>query len=499
MAIYEGSTRTSSKQVPLTAKQVSLASEEYIPKAMPPILGTFDMTATFIVAIYLVSCATTLAAAGPAGFTHLLLGALAFFIPCLIATAQLGTMFPHEGSLYNWTHKALGGYWSFFSGFCAWFPGVLIASSLADLLVTYIQGMRSDWLVAPWQQGLVISAVLIFAGVVAIQRFRTVQNIINVLVCLVMLASFLIALSGIVWLATGHHSATNFSHWTDWSIKPDNYVLFGLTVFAYIGTEGPLNMAGEIVGGHVIKRHLLWGSLLILVLYLTNTFAVLVVQGQNAAYNPFAMVTTVDMVLGKFVGSITAVCLMGSFVATALVYNYVFARLLLVASIDKRLPTGVGRLNKHRVPANAIIFQSTLAVIFTILAFIVAPAVGRFGNPTAFSVEVYTVSQAAAALVWAVSAAFLFIDLVGCYLRDRQSFHQRRIFPMPVLWASTVIGSIGCLLAIVDTLLYSWIPQISNGQWWYIVGSLTLFFLIVAAIGSLFANSEAAWQDLQRV
>jgi amino acid transporter len=471
-------------------KQASLVSEEYVPKAMPPILGTIDMTATFVVAIYLVSCATTLASAGPAGITHLLLSAIVFFIPCLIATAQLGSMFPAEGSLYNWTHKALGGYWSFFSGFCAWFPGVLISSSLADLLVTYIQGMRSNWLVAPWQQGLVICIVLIFAGVMAIQRFRTVQNILNVLVCFVILASFLIALSGVIWLVTGHPSATNFSHWTDWGIKPDNYVLFGLTVFAYIGTEGPLNMAGEITGRRVITRHLLWGALLIFVLYLTNTFAVLVVQGQNAAYNPFAMVTTVDMVLGKAVGSIVAICLMCSFIATVLVYNYMFARLLLVASIDRRLPTSVGRLNKYRVPANAIIFQTTLAVIFTILAFIVAPAVAGFGNPTNFSVEVYNVSQAAAALVWAISAAFLFLDLVGCYFRYRQSFHQRRIFPISLLWASSIIGPRGCLLA--------WIPQISNSQWWYIVGGLTLMFLMIAAIGSLLANSEAGWEVMQK-
>ena len=495
MSIHEGLTKTSGNQTPSTAKQQPLASEEYIPKAMPPILGTFDMTTTFVVTIYLVTCATTLAAAGPAGFTHLFLGAIVFFIPCLIATTQLGIMFPHEGALYNWTHKALGGYWSFFAGFCAWFPGVLIASSFADLLVGYIQAMRSDWLVAPWQQGIAISIALIFGGIVAIQRFRTVQNIINVIVCLMFVAFFLVALSGVVWLATGHRSATDFSHGADWGVRPDNYALFGLTVFAYIGTEGPLNMAGEIIGRHVIKRHLLWGMLIILVAYLTNTFSVLVVQGQNAAYNPFAIVTTVDMALGKVAGSITAICFMSSFVAVILVYNYLYARLLLVASIDKRLPIGVGRLNKYRVPANAMIFQTTLAVIFTVLTFIVAPLVAHFGNPSDFVVEVYNVSEAAAALVWAISAGFLFVDLLGCYLRDRRGFLQQRIFPMPILWATIVIGTIGCVLAIVDTLLYSWIPQISNGQWWYIVGSLTLIFLIIAAIGSIFANSEAAWQQ----
>jgi len=142
-----------------------------------------------------------------------------------------------------------------------------------------------------------------------------------------------------------------------------------------------------------------------------------------------------------------------------------------------------------------MIFQTVLAVIFTVLTFIVAPAVAHFGNPSDFVVEVYNVSQAAAALVWAISAGFLFVDLLGCYLRDRRGFLQQRIFPMPILWATIVIGTIGCVLAIVDTLLYSWIPQIGNGQWWYIVGSLTLIFLIIAGIGSIFANSEAAWQQ----
>ena len=68
---------------------------------------------------------------------------------------------------------------------------------------------------------------------------------------------------------------------------------------------------------------------------------------------------------------------------------------------------------------------------------------------------------------------------------------------MPVLWGSIVIGSLACLVAIVDTLLYAWIPQISNGQWWYLVGGLTVVCLIIAAIGSLIANGEASWEGAQ--
>ena len=105
-------------------------------------------------------------------------------------------------------------------------------------------------------------------------------------------------------------------------------------------------------------------------------------------------------------------------------------------------------------------------------------------------------SQAAVTLVWAISTAFFFINLVILYVRDRRAFHRQRIFPMPVLWASVVIGPIACTLAIVDSLLNSWIPQIDNQHWWLIVGGLTAACLIIAAIGSMFASSEAAWESM---
>src|SRR3954471_7481855 len=146
---------------------------------MPSILGTLDMTAIYLVAIFFIVNAVTAASGGAAAFTYLLLGAGAFFIPCVIATAQLGTMFPHEGSLYNWTHKALGGYWSFFIGFCAWFPGVLVIISGADGVVSCIQALNGSWLSPAYQQGLVIIGIIILSGIVSIQRFRTVQNIVN--------------------------------------------------------------------------------------------------------------------------------------------------------------------------------------------------------------------------------------------------------------------------------------------------------------------------------
>ena len=66
-----------------------LASEAYAPKVMPHILGTFDMTSIYVAIIFYITNATSSLSAGAAGFTYWIIGAVTFFIPCVIATAQL--------------------------------------------------------------------------------------------------------------------------------------------------------------------------------------------------------------------------------------------------------------------------------------------------------------------------------------------------------------------------------------------------------------------------
>src|SRR5579863_6750918 len=122
------------------SREAALPSEEYVAKAMPPILGSVDMVATYLLIVFFITNSNTAVSGGAAAFTYLAIGAVTFFIPSVIAAAQLGSMFPFEGSLYNWTHKAFGGYWSFFVAFCAWFPGVLVMISAGSVIVSMIQG-----------------------------------------------------------------------------------------------------------------------------------------------------------------------------------------------------------------------------------------------------------------------------------------------------------------------------------------------------------------------
>ncbi len=498
----------------------TLLSEEYTVKALPGILDARDLTALFVLLLFFVTNVPNAVAGGAAGLTLWIVGGITFFIPCAVVTSQLGTIFPMEGGLYNWTHKAFGPYMAFFVAFCAWVPGPLLLLATSDLLVNYLQGLNSNWLLAPWQQGIALMVIVALAGIVALRRHRTVQNIVNVTAVVIVLIAFLIGVAGIVWLVKGNPSATAFSPASNWLITwspwwnpfsgAGNFGLFGVITLGYLGVNIPLNMAGELRRGgrngqneqqvsRMIRQHLVWGVLIVIVGYLVVTFGVLVVEGQNASYVLYAMVTAVTAVMGKGMGIVVAIGIMLTIFVATVVYTNTFARWLLVGGIDKRLPTSVGRLNRNRVPANAIIFQTFAAILLVFLFFIVLPLLVGGSNSANLVLQVYFVGVGAATMLWAFATIFLFINVLKLYAINPDEFRKYSVAPVPVIMVCAGLGLISGLFAMVDTLFNSYIPPlIPNAQWWWIVGGVTLVIVIVAILISMVASSEAAWQDLNR-
>ncbi len=69
------------------------------------------------------------------------------------------------------------------------------------------------------------------------------------------------------------------------------------------------------------------------------------------------------------------------------------------------------------------------------------------------------------------------------------------IAPRVVLWGCILPGASACLFVLVDTLLNSWTPTLSNATWTLALGSVLVVLLVALAIGSMLATSEAAWQQ----
>ncbi|HLG77162.1 MAG TPA: APC family permease [Ktedonobacteraceae bacterium] len=489
----------------------ALLSEKYIPQVMPAVLRSGDLVTLLLLNTFWVTNITAIAAGGPAGFIYWIVCGCTFFIPCSIVMAQLAKMFPHEGSIFNWTYHALGIRWSFFIGICAWLPGILSIVNAAAAIISWFQALNSQWLTETWQQGIAILVVLLFTGFLACQRTRMVQHVMNIAAIAMGIGTVLIVVAAVVWLASGHHIATNFAAASGWAIQPSNFALLGSATLALLGSDMPLAMAGEIdpeKKRSALSSHLTWGTIFTLAGYLIFTFAILVVQGAGVAantYNPMVLlISTVDQVFGgKIAGDVMAICLGFYFLMIPVAGHVCCARLLLVGSVDRRISIRYAKLNKNRVPINAIVTQVAITVGAALVIYFLIPSISFLGKPADLSNIAYNVIGASLLLVWAFSFLFPFIDVTILYFKKRNLFQQNHILPLPILApllaVCTIAGMLLCLATIVFTLQNSFIPSlIPNSTWWYVIGGSALGCILVFAVFSVLTSSEVNWEELNR-
>src|SRR5258707_264278 len=155
-----------------------LRSEQHVHHFFPRQLSRLDMIALFVLIIlYIpnVSVVQVMQAAGSWIYLYWVCGFVLFMLPCTLVVAQLNRFLPADGSVYVWTHRALGDIWGFFAGFCAWLPGVLniLATAFSALvcfhtLAHIVLGSDPAWLVAPWQDSLFLLVFVLLCGAMSL-------------------------------------------------------------------------------------------------------------------------------------------------------------------------------------------------------------------------------------------------------------------------------------------------------------------------------------------
>jgi amino acid transporter len=492
---------SSSEEIkPSTRERRELPSETYVVKAMPSVLGTGDMTITAVMALFLLTNAVSGAGGGSVSLVYLALGAIVFFVPCIVATIQLGVLLPNEGSLYNWTVRATNRFWGLFIGLCFWLSGALAVTTAGSAFIATLQWMNAGWVNQPWQQGVVILALTWAVAFIGMQRMRMIQNVINLVFWVTLLSVALVGAAAVVWLATGHHSVTNFADNAGWVPGPATFFLFAIITLNYIGASGPMNMAGELLHQgnekalkNTIRRHLLIGGPLVVLLYAIVTTSVLIVRGSSVG--PFDGFIAVEQTLGKIPAAVAAGCFLAYLFAAMLFYSYASARVIMSAGIDQFFPARFGKLNKHRAPANAAQFHAMAVTIVVVFIYILIPALITVGgSATTTTTEFFTVVAASCTLVWTVATTFFFVDLIFLYRRNRDKFRRERQFPLWVIWLSVAVGGAACLATIVGVLVYPWIPLIRSDSWPFLVGGLTAAIMLVTSIVAMFLSGEADFE-----
>jgi glutamate:GABA antiporter len=467
-----------------------MISEKVAPTLVGRVLNSFDLVVIFVALVLFIPNASTVQFAGPATFVFWILGFLTFLIPGAFVTAQLGRMFPEEGSLYVWTHKALGSFWGFFAGFAAWWPGVLVMILSGSLVVSLSQAIDSSLFSKPWQQGLIVLAVLWFSCLLGVLRFRLTQNYVNIQFLLYSFCLIVIGISGFVWLAGGHHAANSFaihgSALTGWG----QWTFFSTVVLALLGIEVPLNMGVEIKSENAIKKYLFWGCAVVIVAYLWATFANMAVVPVAINNGTSGIVQTVQIALNHTLGSWVAFILVLIFVSDTVVYNYSFARLMFVSGLERRLPHQFGRVNRNKVPANAVLAQTVIASIAT--AIIYFPIQSATSN---YAAKVYFVLLAAVTVVWCTSMVLLFADVFFARRSFPDKFREVQRTPLGFLAVCGVVGIIADVAAVVLLFWAPWSPIFTKGGWDLAVGAITIVSIGIGL--AIYFVSERARREVR--
>ena len=468
----------------------TLVSEQIAPVLLGRVLNSFDMVVIFVAIVLFIINSSTIQTAGPSAFIYWGLGFLTFLIPGAFVTAHLGRMFPEEGSIYVWSHKALGPFWGFYAGFLAWWPGILVLLLTGSASVTIIQTLWPGMLTPAWQQALVILGIVWFSAILSVQRFRLTQNYVNFQFVFYAGAVFLIGLSAIIWLANGHQVANSFAleHWKLHAFGAGkNWEFFGVVVLALLGIEVPLNMGVEVKSERSITRYLFWGSIVVMVAYLWTTWGNMVVVPLKDNNPTTGVIQTVQIAINHTLGSFVGVVLLWFFISNTAVYNYSFARLLFVSGLERRMPRAMARVNpRTRVPDVAVFVQSIIASILVLALFM------RPKTPSHLATKVYLALLAAITVVWCASMVLLFLDIFFVRRWYPEKFEQVRLVPLWVLNVSGVVGLLFSLfggLVLFDTF-FAPAGLFTLGEWRLWLGSLVAGSLLVGIL--IYAISEVA-------
>jgi glutamate:GABA antiporter len=446
------------------ADERAMVSEKLAPVLVTTkVLTSFDLIVIFIGIVLFINNSAGLAPNGPSMFIVWIAAFLTFLIPGNFVTAQLGRMFPEEGSIYVWTHKALGPFWGFFAGFVAWWPGIFGMVFSGALVVFYLQFVCDfTCLAEPWQVGLVVLAVVWFSAFLSILRQRVSQNYVNVVTIFYASAIFVMGLAGVVWLLDGNASATQF---TGDSFNPfvyTNLTAFSFALLALLGIEVPLNMGVEIKSEESIKHYLFWGAIVVMVAYLWTTWANMVVVGVPEGYDFLTGGPQgVSLAIGEFAGKAVALVLVWFFLSNCAIYNYSFARLLFVSGLEKRLPASIGRVNTNKVPANAVMLNTVLASITTIVLWFIFAEVAGADETLPF-----WALYAAVTVIWCMSMWLLFADVFFLKRAFPHRFEEARRIPLGALYLCAIVGLVANVLAVFWIFTGPWSGAFESTKQW---------------------------------
>ncbi len=348
------------------------------PPHLKRVLGRWDLVLLFVVAVFNLNVAPSVAANGGVTIWLWIISVLLFFLPQGIAVIELSHRYPGEGGVYLWAKEVFGDFHGFLSGWCYWTNNMLYVPTV----MLYFVGV-SVYVLGPGHQELAENKIFALITSLGLLALLTALNIAGLgvgkwinnagAIGTGVAAAVLIGLGIVVSLHFGTHlTAAEFRIPADYRSTLN---AFGVICFGLVGLELASVMGDEIRDPvRDMPQAVAWGGIISGALYIGATLTLLiaisksdisVLQGIVQAVGQMSQRIGISWIIIPF-----ALMLSFSIAGIGSAWMGGSARIPFVAGLDSYMPGWLGKIHpKYATPYAALIVQAIVSAALVVLNF----------------------------------------------------------------------------------------------------------------------------------
>ncbi len=439
----------------------SMLAELIPPKVLPKNLGTGELVTVYFAIIFGAYGASQLAAGGWAVFSMLGLAVVVFLIPAILASYELGTLFPGEGGIYIWADKTMGKIHGFIAGWLSWVAVFLLLPLVSTAFAQHLQvALGVSWPL--WATVVTQVAVVSLITLLCLAKLDVSMGLVKKIFFVAMGTAVIALVAGVYHAITdgGPNHISSSSEVLTLNLGTYGF-LFSAAVLWLIGVEIPFNMGAEFKDQKKgVGRMLTVGTVALLVGYVFGIVGTLLVT-PIADINPTTGLAEAVKSVSGFLGVIVALGICAAVLSQGLAYMNAYSRLLFVSGIERRLPrifAHVGQRSRQPVPA--ILLQAVVGVAVIALFFSLESL------NTAFQLYI-----AALIVVWSLSLFYLYTGIVQARRNWKHLYAERgdKVWKIPGgnlgVGLTAIVGTIGTAASIYYVFKLPFTEEISATSW----------------------------------
>lgn len=430
--------------------------------------------------------------------SYYLLGALAFFIPSALVSAELATAWPETGGCYVWVREAFGKPAAFLVAWIQWIYNVCWYPTILSLLAATLAYVISPNLASNVWYTLGIVFIVYWALTFMTMFGMRVSGILSTFAAIfgTLLPMLVVTVLGIAWLITGgkNQIVVSFHNLLPDISNPTNLALLTGVIYGLVGIEMSATHAQEVKNPKTdYPKAIFYSGLLILISTILSSLAVAIVLPAKKLGLVTGLLDAFLLFFKEFhlawLMPIIAIFIIIGILGGVGAWMIGPVRGLSIAAQDGCIPPFLQKVNGKNIPIAMLIVQG---ILFSVICFvfIVMPSIS-----SAF----WILSDLTAQLAM---SSYIFIFAAAIRLRYK---HPRvpRAYRVPFgnfgMWAISIIG----ILMSFVIILIGYLPptQINIGSLkfyeTFLISGFIIFYLLPMIIYVFHRRSWKRRQLLQ--